>query len=113
MEIGTKSTGKAGTDTYLSNQRFSQNPKVSKSRRQSLDHHCPNVNPCIGIFLLVVDNSVRPTILPRRHRHRRPGQKATGYLEVPGGVDPAANIPVVVVNGAKPGKVLALVSGAH
>jgi predicted deacylase len=42
-----------------------------------------------------------------------PGQKATGYLEVPAGVDPATNIPVVVVNGAKPGKVLALVSGAH
>src|SRR4030081_1201210 len=42
-----------------------------------------------------------------------PGQKATGYLEVPTGVDSATNIPVVVVNGAKPGKILALVSGAH
>jgi len=42
-----------------------------------------------------------------------PGQKATGYLEVPAGVDPATNIPVVVINGAKPGKILALVSGAH
>ena len=42
-----------------------------------------------------------------------PGQKTTGYLEVPAGVDAATNIPVVVVNGAKPGKVLALVSGAH
>ena len=42
-----------------------------------------------------------------------PGQKATGYLEVLAGVDAATNIPVVVVNGAKPGKVLALVSGAH
>ena len=42
-----------------------------------------------------------------------PGQKATGFLEVPAGVDPATSIPVVVVNGAKPGKVLALVSGAH
>ncbi len=42
-----------------------------------------------------------------------PGQKATGYLEVPSGVDAGTNIPVVVVNGAKPGKVLALVSGAH
>src|SRR5260370_23805903 len=41
------------------------------------------------------------------------GQKATGYLEVPSGVDAATNIPVVVVNGAKPGKILALVSGAH
>src|SRR6202030_367503 len=42
-----------------------------------------------------------------------PGQKATGYLEVPAGVDAATGIPVVVVNGAKPGKVLALISGAH
>ena len=42
-----------------------------------------------------------------------PGQKGTGYLEVPAGVDAGTNIPVVVVNGAKPGKVLALVSGAH
>jgi predicted deacylase len=42
-----------------------------------------------------------------------PGQKATGYLEVPSGVDAATNIPVVVVNGAKPGKTIALVSGAH
>jgi predicted deacylase len=42
-----------------------------------------------------------------------PGQKATGYLEVPAGVDAATNIPVIVVHGAKPGPVLALVSGAH
>src|SRR6266581_2976387 len=42
-----------------------------------------------------------------------PGEKATGTLEVPAGVDAATSIPVVVVNGAKPGKVLALVSGAH
>ncbi len=42
-----------------------------------------------------------------------PGQKATGFLEVPAGVDAATNIPVVVVQGAKPGPVLALVSGSH
>ncbi len=42
-----------------------------------------------------------------------PGQKATGYLEVSAGVDAATNIPVVVINGAKPGPVLALVTGAH
>src|ERR1700674_960970 len=42
-----------------------------------------------------------------------PGQKATSFLEVPAGVDPATNIPVAVVNGVKPGPVLALVSGAH
>src|SRR5882724_10067171 len=41
------------------------------------------------------------------------GEKSSGTLEVPAGVDAATSIPVVVVNGAKPGKVLALVSGAH
>jgi len=42
-----------------------------------------------------------------------PGKKANGYLEVPAGVDAATKLPVVVINGAKPGPVLALVSGAH
>ena len=42
-----------------------------------------------------------------------PGYKATGYLEVPAGVDAATNIPVVVISGEKRGPVLALVSGAH
>jgi predicted deacylase len=41
------------------------------------------------------------------------GEKANGYLEVPKGVDAGTSIPVVVVNGAQPGPVLALVSGAH
>ena len=41
------------------------------------------------------------------------GQKATGTIEVPAASDAALSIPVAVVHGAKPGKVLALVSGAH
>ena len=41
------------------------------------------------------------------------GQKASGTIEVPAGVDAALSIPVVVVNGARTGPVLALVSGAH
>jgi predicted deacylase len=41
------------------------------------------------------------------------GQSATGFLHVPAGVDAATDIPVIVVNGAKSGPVLALVSGAH
>src|ERR1041385_6971863 len=43
----------------------------------------------------------------------QPGQKATGFLEVPAGTDPGTSIPVAVIHGAKPGPVLALVSGAH
>jgi predicted deacylase len=42
-----------------------------------------------------------------------PGQKASGTIEVPAGVDAALSIPVVVAQGTKPGPVLALVSGAH
>jgi len=41
------------------------------------------------------------------------GQKVTGVIAVPAASDPATNIPVVVVHGARPGPVLALVSGAH
>jgi len=42
-----------------------------------------------------------------------PGQKATGYLDIPAGTDAATRIPVVVIRGAHPGPVLAIVSGAH
>jgi predicted deacylase len=42
-----------------------------------------------------------------------PGQKAFGTIEVPAGSDAAASIPVAVLRGAKPGPVLALVSGLH
>jgi predicted deacylase len=42
-----------------------------------------------------------------------PGEKATGFIEVPAGVDAATQIPVVVIHGAKPGPVLAIVAGSH
>lgn len=41
------------------------------------------------------------------------GQKAFGAIEVPAGTDAALSIPVAVVHGARPGPVLAIVSGAH
>jgi uncharacterized protein len=41
------------------------------------------------------------------------GQKVTGYINVPAGVDAATNIPVVIVRGTRPGPTLAIVSGAH
>jgi predicted deacylase len=41
------------------------------------------------------------------------GQKATGFIQVPAGADAATNIPVIVVNGAKPGPKLALIAGSH
>lgn len=41
------------------------------------------------------------------------GQKAFGAIEVPAHGDAAASVPVAVFHGAKPGPVLALVSGLH
>jgi hypothetical protein len=41
------------------------------------------------------------------------GQKVTGWIEVPPGNDGELRIPVAVINGAKPGPVLALVAGSH
>jgi len=43
----------------------------------------------------------------------RRGEKASGWLAVPDGVDPGTRIPVSVVHGARAGKVLALVAGTH
>src|SRR5450759_3154133 len=43
----------------------------------------------------------------------RRGQKAYGVLKVPAGSDAGYDIPVAVLHGAKPGPVLAIVSGAH
>lgn len=42
-----------------------------------------------------------------------PGEKATGFIPVPGGVDAATNIPVIIIHGTKPGPKLALVAGSH
>ncbi len=43
----------------------------------------------------------------------QPGQRATGFIQVPAGVDAATDIPVIVINGDKPGPKLALVAGSH
>jgi predicted deacylase len=43
----------------------------------------------------------------------RPGEAASGVIAVPDGADPGTQIPVSVVNGAKPGPILALVAGTH
>jgi predicted deacylase len=41
------------------------------------------------------------------------GTTAYGELRVPAGADPASTISIAVVNGARPGKVVAFVAGSH
>jgi predicted deacylase len=43
----------------------------------------------------------------------QPGTKATGFLDVPAGSDAGTKIPVVIIQGKKPGPVLTLASGSH
>jgi predicted deacylase len=67
-----------------------------------------------GIFLLLpLFVQAQASVFSVGTASATPGQKSTGYLEVPAGVDAGTNIPVIVVNGEKRGPVLALVSGAH
>jgi predicted deacylase len=41
------------------------------------------------------------------------GTSASGFIDVPAKADPGTKIPVTVIHGAKPGKVLAFVAGTH
>jgi predicted deacylase len=43
----------------------------------------------------------------------QPGEKASGYLDVPAGVDSGTRIPVTVIQGREAGPVLALIAGTH
>jgi predicted deacylase len=43
----------------------------------------------------------------------RPGEATSGYIDVADGSDKGTRIPVSVVNGVRPGAVLALVAGTH
>jgi predicted deacylase len=64
------------------------------------------VSAMLPLFASAADFAVGSAVAPS-------GQNATGYLAVPAGVDAAASIPVIVVNGARPGPVLAMVAGSH
>jgi uncharacterized protein len=69
--------------------------------------------PLMTLALFSIALSARAATLSVGTATAAPGQKATGYLEVPAGSDPATRIPVVVVKGSRSGPTLALVSGAH
>lgn len=67
----------------------------------------------VGFVLLALSLSATAATLTVGTATAAPGQKATGYLQVPAGIDAGTNIPVMIVNGLKTGPTLALVAGAH
>ena len=73
--------------------------------------------PCVSIaFVLtlsIISHAQNPNTFTVGNATASRGQRATGTIEVPAGSDPGLSIPVAVFHGARPGPVLALVSGAH
>src|ERR1700692_3784678 len=67
----------------------------------------------VVIFLLSLAATAWAADIPVGTATARNGQKATGFIQVPAGVDAATNIAVIVVNGAKPGPSLALIAGSN
>ncbi len=76
----------------------------------AMKHHSIKIALCVFFSALAFAQSGSFTV---GTAVAAPGHKATGFLQVPAGSDAATEIPVVVVQGSKPGPVLALVSGAH
>jgi hypothetical protein len=77
--------------------------------------HALKLPPCLYVFLITAfaaaasvadDFALGPIEAP-------PGTMRSGYLEVSPGEDGDAQIPVSVLNGVRPGPVLALVAGTH
>jgi predicted deacylase len=42
-----------------------------------------------------------------------PGELASGFLEIPSGVDEGTRIPISIIHGSRPGPVLAAIAGVH
>jgi len=68
---------------------------------------------CSTLILLLVQLAAAQRNFSVGTAAATPGQKTTGYIEVPAGSDAGMHIPVVVVGGVRPGPTLAIVSGAH
>lgn len=62
---------------------------------------------------LLIAATQQPAPLTIGSAAARPGQAASGFIDVPAGVDTATRIPISIVRGAQPGPTLALIAGTH
>jgi uncharacterized protein len=65
------------------------------------------------LALLVAAQQQAPPPLTIGSAVARAGQAASGFIEIPAGVDAATRIPITIVRGAQPGATLALIAGTH
>jgi uncharacterized protein len=79
-----------------------------------LQRTCKMWCPCLAVVLMSISLAgAQQGALRIGTASAGVGEKASGIIDVPAGVDAGTKIPVVVVRGAKPGPTLALVTGAH
>ncbi len=78
------------------------------------------IRPAILVLLLLPISALAQPASPQRatmftvgSATAAPGEKATGIIPVPAGVDLGSNIPVIVVQGRQPGPVLAIAAESH
>lgn len=67
----------------------------------------------IALIAALLVTTQQPTPLTIGSAVARPGQAASGFIEVPAGVDAATRIPITIVRGAQAGPTLALIAGTH
>jgi predicted deacylase len=67
----------------------------------------------LGLFLVTTLARAQQPPLTIGSATAAAGQKASGYLTVPAGVDPGTVIPLTIVRGTQPGPTLALIAGTH
>ena len=72
----------------------------------------PAVVITVGLFVSALFAQTRPAVTVGS-AVATPGKLVYGELAVPAGIDAGTTISVAVIHGAKPGKVVAFVSGAH
>jgi uncharacterized protein len=69
--------------------------------------------PSLGLAIVVLAVTQVQTPLTVGSVTVRSGETASGFLEVPAGVDSATRIPFTLVRGREPGPTLALIAGTH
>jgi hypothetical protein len=69
--------------------------------------------PAVAVVLSIALAAQAQTPLTIGPVTARPGEMASGYLEIPAGVDSGTRIPFTIVRGRESGPTLALVAGTH
>lgn len=69
--------------------------------------------PCLLLAAAATALAQHPDLFTVGPLSANAGEKVSGYLDIPSGIDEGTRIPITVVHGSRPGPVLALIAGTH